>query len=178
MQEAALHYIELYGVAAVFVFMATNGFASLPPSEAVYGLAGVLVHAGRLPADDVLVAGVAGNVLGTTLLYAAGRLLGYSWLLRLRDRLLARRGVIGRAAEWLPGRPVLRYFEQFLRRPGGFTLLGCAVWAGAWVGLGYLAGEGWRRWSPWVTVVLLAILVGLLVTAKRAMKRSLDTKGG
>lgn len=118
MEETALQYINLYGVIAIFVMMSTNGFASTPPSEAVYGLAGVLVHSGRLSMTAVLLAGVAGNLFGTTLLFAVGRAVGYGWLIRLRTSLIERAGIVGRAASGLPEEPFYLYIKDLLARKG------------------------------------------------------------
>lgn len=124
MEQLTLHYIELYGLTAVFLFMVTNGFASTPPSEAVFGLAGVLVSNGTLKAKSVIIAGVLGNVTGTTLLYGVGLLVGYEWLIRGKNRLVERGGLIGRTAELLPDTHFYEYFIELLNQRAGFLYVG------------------------------------------------------
>lgn len=124
MEQLTLQYIELYGLIAIFLFMMTNGFASTPPSEAVFGLAGVLVSSGTLKAKSVIIAGVLGNVTGTTLLYLVGFLVGYEWLIRIKNRLTECGGLTGRAARWLPDRHFYEYFIELLDHRAGFFYVG------------------------------------------------------
>lgn len=124
MDQLTLHYIEMYGLMAIFIFMLTNGFASTPPSEAVFGLAGVLVSTGSLTAKNVIIAGVVGNVAGTTILYGVGFCVGYEWLITLKVRLCERGGVIGKAAGWLPDKHLYEYFIQLLDQRTGFLYVG------------------------------------------------------
>lgn len=124
MEQFTLHYIELYGLMAIFLFMVTNGFASTPPSEAVFGLAGVLVSNGTLKARSVIIAGVLGNVTGTTLLYLVGMLVGYEWLIKIKGSLSGRGGLIGRTAEWLPDKHFYEYFIELLGQRTGFMYVG------------------------------------------------------
>jgi membrane protein DedA with SNARE-associated domain len=146
---------------ATFLFMVSNGFFSTPPSEVTWGLAGFTASLGKASPLGLLVAGVGGNVVGTTLLYflahrwgegAVRRLLRFNPL--LGDSLLTATHQAFEhhgASIVLVGRclPVVRSIvsipaglSRMRLRP--FLLLtsgGCLVWALLWGGAGLLVGQ-------------------------------------
>jgi len=145
---------------AVFFLMATNGFASTPPSEFVWVLAGLLARENAMPFVVVLAMGVFGNVFGTSLLYFLARHYGDS----LVQKLLAWNPVVSSATI----DEVFRAFERhgnvyvavgrcipnvrsIISIPAGmskmsfgrffvFSTVGCAIWGVIWGGFGWLAG--------------------------------------
>lgn len=169
----------------VFILMTTNGFFSVPPSELTWGLAGYAVSQGNAAMGMTLLAGVTGNVFGTTILYAVARRWGEPAVYRLlkfnptlrRDVLTAisiafhRYGALIVAA----GRclPVIRSvisipagvaampLVRFLR----YTLAGCSMWALLWGGLGYVLGSKIEQVIqdgkfPMLAVTVVVVLLG------------------
>lgn len=145
----------------LFVFMVSNGFFSTPPSELVLGVAGYLVSIDKVPVWAALLAGVGGNVAGTSLLFfLAGR-----WGERVVRRVLAfspwlREGLLEATREAfrqhgerivLVGR-CLPLVRSVISIPAGLasmrwgrflflTTIGCLSWALGWGSAGYIVGE-------------------------------------
>src|ERR1700743_3933586 len=94
------HFIATYGYLAVFILMLAESACIPVPSELVMTLGGALaagaVAGHRLSLTLVIVAGVAGNVLGSYVAWAVGRYGGQAALQRWG-------GPLRRCAEGLEG---------------------------------------------------------------------------
>jgi membrane protein DedA with SNARE-associated domain len=169
----------------LFVFMVSNGLFSTPPSELVLGIAGYLVSLERVPAWAALLAGVGGNVVGTSLLFfLAGRwgervvrrILIFNPL--LSDNLLAATREAFRrhgASIVLVGR-CLPMVRSVISIPAGLTsmpwapflcltTIGCLLWSLLWGGAGYIVGEqiqGLIREMKVYALTLTGIIVSLV----------------
>ncbi len=131
------------------------------PSEAVLGLAGVLINDGRMTIVPVILCATAGSVLGAIFFYYVGRALGprrsHAFLDRLPlvetedvDKTFGWFERHGRSAVFL-GRmvPIVRSFISVpagvVRMPLGqfllFTTGGSLIWNTVLVGLGVAAGD-------------------------------------
>jgi membrane protein DedA with SNARE-associated domain len=144
--ESVQHFIATYGYAAIFLLMAAESACIPVPSELIMTLGGALA-AGAVPGTSlnlvaVIIAGVAGNVAGSNLAWAAGRYGGQPALRRLRlehdldraNRWFARYGpravLIGRVL------PVVRTFISLPAgiagmepvRFGTYSTIGCIPW--------------------------------------------------
>ncbi len=124
MQDLILSLINSYGIYAIFFLMISNGFASTPPSEAVYGFAGVLAYYGHINLYYVLLFGVAGNLTGTLLLYLVGVKIGCEWLLNLKIRLASLNKIFQKISSWLPNRKFIYRFEKLFTTKNGFIYVG------------------------------------------------------
>jgi membrane protein DedA with SNARE-associated domain len=98
------HLIATYGYVAVFVLMVAESACLPVPSELIMTFAGALA-AGAVPGTSlnlvaVIVAGVAGNVAGSYLAWAAGRYGGQPALQRWGHRLWLREHDLDRASIW------------------------------------------------------------------------------
>ncbi len=80
-------FIIHYGLIAIFILMVTNGFFSAPPSETTLALGGSLVALLYHDFVDVFLVAIAGNIIGTYLLYLLARIFGHEWIFSLRKRL-------------------------------------------------------------------------------------------
>jgi membrane protein DedA with SNARE-associated domain len=83
MHESINYLVVNYGLAAIFVLMLTNGFASTPPSELVIAIGGALILLGKLSLVPVLLSVIGGNIFGAFLLYFIGRYTGYKWIIKI-----------------------------------------------------------------------------------------------
>src|SRR3954469_9181952 len=80
--NAATDFIDSVGVAGVFLLMVLESACIPVPSEAIMLFAGFNVSTGDMTMIGIIVAGVAGNVVGSSIAYAAG----YYGRIELLDR--------------------------------------------------------------------------------------------
>jgi membrane protein DedA with SNARE-associated domain len=192
----ATRVIGSLGLAGVLVMTTTTGVIGLPGTEPTMLFAGFDVYQGHLSLAGIIVAGVAGDVLGATIAYS----IGY-WARELVLRHGAKFHVserrLDRAHRWfdrygspvvfvsrlLPGvRAVFPYAAGVSEMPFVrffiFTVLGSIVWIS---GLAVLGREVGRNWSSWrnhleygdyalglVVVLAIAYLVMRRIRASRS----------
>lgn len=176
-------------LAVVFLLPALEASAFVGfvfPGEVAVLLGGVLAHDGRVSLGAAIAAGISGAVVGDTIGYVVGRRYGHRILSVvgrripfLRHRIdehleqarayLRRRGglaiFLGRftaalrvMVPGLAGMAEMPYPEFFF-----FNALGGAIWATAFVLLGYAAGAAWESVAGWATRVGLSLLAFVLV---------------
>lgn len=189
MSHFVVTQIGQYGYLAVFVLMVLESACIPVPSEVVMlfggALAGGVVVAGvhvHMNVVAVALAGVAGNLVGSSIAYAVGRIGGrplverfgrYVLLrdddLRRAERFFERRG----AAAVLVGR-VLPVVRTFISLPAGvaemrfgpfalLTTLGSLPWTFALAYAGWALAANWKSVSSAFTPV--SIVIGVLIVA-------------
>lgn len=178
-----------FALAIVFLVPALEASAFLGfvlPGEIVVILGGVLAFNGRVPLPAVIVAAVAGAIVGDSIGYFVGRRWGYQ-ILRgagarvpfLRHRIdehletaqayVRRRGgaavFFGRFTAAL--RVMVPGLAGMAEIPYGqfaiYNAAGGLLWGTAFVLLGYFAGAAWHRVAVDASKVGLALLVAMLV---------------
>jgi membrane protein DedA with SNARE-associated domain len=183
------HFIAVYGYLAVFLLMVAESACIPIPSELIMTFGGALA-AGAVPGTHlslalVIVAGVAGNVVGSYIAWAVGRYGGQPALRRWGGRVWLREHDIERANRWfgrhgstavLFGR-VLPVVRTFISLPAGFagmpaarfgiyTTIGCIPWTAALAGAGYAVGANWQSIANGFhgpTYVIAAVVVCAVV---------------
>jgi membrane protein DedA with SNARE-associated domain len=161
------------------------------PSEAVLGLAGVLINDGRMSILPVIAFATLGSLLGAIFFYYVGRVLGPRRSHAFLDRLpLVETADVDRTFEWFAkhgrsavffGRmvPLVRSFISVpagvVRMPLGqfllYTLGGSLIWNTVLIVLGVAAGDFVQanlKYLDYAVVTVFALGVGYLVY-KRAM---------
>ena len=149
------------------------------PSEAVLGLAGVLINEGRMSIIPVVLFATLGSILGAIFFYYVGRALGprrsHAFLDRLPlvetadvDKTFAWFERHGRSAVFL-GRmvPIVRSFISVpagvVRMPFGqfllFTTAGSLIWNSVLVTLGWLARDFIEANLHYLDYVVVAVVV-------------------
>jgi membrane-associated protein len=142
-------------------------------------LGGVLANQHKLPLAAVLVAGIAGAIIGDTIGYWVGKRYGEALLSKIPNRILKPEHIT-RAEETIRnfgGKAVfVGRFTAALRAliPGmagmsrvhygrflAWNALGGLLWASAFVILGYLAGSQYTRIEHYANYIGLALLVGI-----------------
>ena len=201
------HLIASYGYVAVFLLMAAESACIPVPSELVMTFGGALA-AGAVPGASlnlvaVIAVGVAGNVAGSYVAWAAGRYGGQPALRRWGRRLWLRDHDLDRASRWferygaravLIGR-VLPVVRTFISLPAGiagmkpvrfglYTAIGCIPWTAALACAGYAVGAHWQSIASGfrgptyiiaaVVVLVLAIAVWRYARRRRAEGSSAD----
>jgi membrane protein DedA with SNARE-associated domain len=176
--------IENFGALGVFLLMVPESACIPIPSEVTLIFSGVAVHQGWMSFPLAVLAATAGNLVGSLIAYgvgASGVLAGAPLVgaaLRRWEGLLERRGT--RAVLTARLMPLARTFVSL---PAGaqrvplapfvaLTVLGCALWASAFVLIGLLAGAAWVEISSVLGRALLGI--GLVVIALTLLHRPRD----
>jgi membrane protein DedA with SNARE-associated domain len=168
------------GPLGVFLLMVPESACIPVPSEVTLLAAGFAVHQGHMSLVSAVAAATAGNLVGSLLAYALGRLSSrwrlWPWAqagLQRCDTLLARHGA--RAVFTARLMPLARTFVSLpaghARIPVGrfiaLTIVGCAIWASGFVAAGMLLGASWQRASDVIRIPLVllgaATAVGLLL---------------
>jgi membrane protein DedA with SNARE-associated domain/membrane-associated phospholipid phosphatase len=186
------HILSLSGWLALLIVFAVPALESsvflgfVFPGETALILGGVLASYGRVALWQVLVAGIAGAVLGDSVGYLVGREYGRRLLESRPLRRLIKPGRIDRGQDYLArrGGPAV-FFGRFTAAlrvlvPGlagmarmpyrvflPYNVAGGAIWGGLMVLLGYLAGASWKqaaRYATQVGIALFVVVVAALVT--------------
>jgi membrane protein DedA with SNARE-associated domain len=197
--EVATEFIGSAGAAAVFVLMTLESACIPIPSEAIMLFAGFSVAKGELTLFEIVAAGVAGNLVGSSLAYAVGyygrldlleknRLIHISPKhLKWADDWFARYGTITvffsrmlpivRTFISLPAGVARMPFWRFLT----YTLLGSIPWVLALAIVGEKVGDNWEDWRHKLGyldyLVLVAIVVGIVYLIVRRRRGGGDGDG-
>jgi membrane protein DedA with SNARE-associated domain len=179
------HFITTYGYLAVFILMVAESACIPIPSELIMTFGGAIaagaIAGHHLSLALVIVAGVAGNVVGSYIAWAVGRWGGQAALHRWGGRVWLREHDIEVANRWfdrygpravLIGRllPVVRTFISLPAgiagmRPvrfGVYTTIGCIPWTAALAAAGYAVGASWQQIPNAfhaVTYIIAAIVI-------------------
>ena len=192
------HLIATYGYVAVFLLMVAESACIPVPSELIMTFGGALA-AGAVPGTTlnlvaVIAAGVAGNVVGSYIAWAAGRYGGQPALQRWGRRLWLRGHDLDRASRWfarygrravLIGR-VLPVVRTFISLPAGiagmdpvrfgiYTTIGCIPWTAALAYAGYAVRTNWQSivngFRGPTYIIAAVVVIGLAVAVWRYARR-------
>jgi len=169
--------IVRFGALGVFLLMVPESACIPVPSEVTLLFSGVAVHQGWLSFPLAALAATAGNLVGSLIAYALGatRVLagvpGARVALSRWEGLFERHGM--RAVFIARLLPLARTFVSL---PAGarrvplapfvvLTVLGCGLWAVAFIAAGMLAGATWSSISSLLGRVLLVIGAAVLVAS-------------
>jgi membrane protein DedA with SNARE-associated domain len=149
------------------------------PSEAVLGLAGVLINDGRMSIVPVVLFATLGSLLGATFFYYVGRALGPRRAHAFLDRLpLVETEDVDKTFDWFArhgrsavffGRmvPIVRSFISVpagvVRMPLGqfllFTAGGSLIWNSVLIGLGVALGDLINEYLQYMDYLVVAAVV-------------------
>lgn len=155
--------VSSFGYVAIFLLSVAQSCCIPTSSELTLGFAGALAATGHLHLDEVILAGVAGELVGAYLAWTIGRTAGRGLVERYGHLVLLTPHDLDRAEAWYErhprwgvfgGRlvPVIRNFvalpagvaEVPLVRFGLLTAAGSLIWDGAMAGIGYKVGGRWH----------------------------------
>ena len=197
--------ISQYGYLAVFVLMLAESACIPVPSELIMPLGGALaagaVAGHQLSLALVIVAGVAGNVVGSYIAWAVGRWGGQPALRRWGGRVWLREDHLEAANRWfdrygpravLIGRllPVVRTFISLPAgiagmRPlrfGIYTTIGCIPWTAALATAGFAVGANWESivsaFHGPTYIIAAVVVVALVILAWRYVRSRRTEEGG
>jgi membrane protein DedA with SNARE-associated domain len=199
--NVATDFIGSAGLAAVFVLMTLESACIPVPSEAIMLFAGFSVSKGELTLVGIVIAGVAGNLVGSWIAYAVGYygrldLLEKNKLIHISPRHLkwaddwfARYG----SATVFFSR-MLPIIRTFISLPAGvakmpfwrftaFTVAGSIPWVLALALVGEAVGDNWEDWRHklgYLDYVVLAAIVGgvIYLIVKRRRRPGAETAAG
>ncbi len=180
--EGILRLPPWIALALVFLLPALEASAFVGvilPGEIGVILGGVLANQHKLPLAAVLVAGILGAVIGDSIGYWVGKRYGETILSKIPNRILKPEHIkrseesirhfggkavfIGRFTAALralvPGMAGMSHirYGRFL----AWNVLGGAVWATAFVILGYLAGSQYKQIEHYANYIGLGLLVAI-----------------
>ena len=198
------HFIATYGYAAIFLLMVAESACIPIPSELIMTFGGALA-AGAVPGTSlnllaVIVAGVAGNVVGSYIAWAAGRYAGQPALRRWGRRFRLEHD-LDRANRWfarhgpravLIGR-VLPVVRTFISLPAGvagmepvrfgiYTTIGCIPWTAGLAYAGYAVGANWQsivngfHGPSYLVAILIVIALAIAIWRYARRRRAHDKK--
>lgn len=190
--NVATDFIDSVGTIGVFLLMVMESACLPVPSEAIMLFAGFNVSTGELSLIGIVVAGVAGNVVGSWIAYTVG----YYGRLELLDKnrlvhIPAKH--LERADRWFERRGdatvffsrMLPIVRTFISLPAGvarmpfwrFTLLttlGCIPWVLMLALVGRAVGDNWVDWRHnleyfdyFVAAAIVAGLIYLVIKRRR-----------
>lgn len=177
--------IGAWGLPGVFVLMLLESACIPVPSEAIMPFAGFAVSEGDLTLTGIVVAGVAGNLVGSWIAYAVGAYGGRSFIDKYGKYVLLRHHHVELAERWFErwGAPtvffsrVLPIVRTFISLPAGvarmpfwkftlYTVAGCVPWVILLGWLGVRLGDNWERirgWLHYADYAVAAAIVGMIV---------------
>ena len=181
-----LDLVEKLGPVGVGLSILAETVVPPIPSEAVLGLAGVLINEGRMSIVPVILCATVGSLLGAIFFYSVGRALGPRRSHAFLDRLpLVETADVDRTFEWFErhgrsavflGRmvPIVRSFISVpagvVRMPLGqfllFTAGGSLIWNTVLIVLGVAAGDFVRnnlKYLDYAVVAVVVLAVGWMV---------------
>ena len=194
----ATHVIGSLGYAGVVLMCATSGVIGVPGTEPTMLFAGFNVYQGHLTLLGIILAGIAGDLLGATVAYVIGYRASEALTENQHSKLHVNPERIARAHRWFEryGAPVIAVsrlipfgraafpyaagaaempFPKFIT----FAAIGSAVWM---TGLGLLGREVGHDWQSWrnhleyadyvVAAVIVLAIVYLVVRRVRGKGRS------
>jgi membrane protein DedA with SNARE-associated domain len=191
--NAATDFIDSVGVIGVFILMTLESACIPVPSEAIMLFAGFNVSQGDMTLIGVVVAGVAGNVVGSWIAYAVG----YYGRLEVLDKnrfIHINRKHLDWADRWferygavtvLVSR-MLPIVRTFISLPAGvakmpfwrftaLTTIGCIPWVLMLALIGRSVGDNWEDWRHNLEyfdyIVAAAILLGLIYLLIRRRRK-------
>lgn len=187
MMDMITGWVTAAGYWGVFGLMFLENLFPPIPSELIMPFAGFAAARGQLSVTLVILAGIAGTIVGNMFWYELARAIGTARTKRICERFGRWIGVraedLDKAEETLrrwgplavflgrimPGiRTVISIPAGLIEMPRftfyAWTTVGTAIWVGALTIVGYILEEGYNRLEPWIDPIGkgLIVLVGVL----------------
>jgi membrane protein DedA with SNARE-associated domain len=180
--------ISTYGYAGLFGLLML-GVVGLPvPDEALLTFTGYLCFKGELQISAAIGTAWLGTSCGITMSYVLGRIIGVRAIGRVAGVLHASTEDLDRVHRWLQRRgaymlpaayfmPGIRHLAALFTGVSGssftqfavFAYTGALLWCSTFIGVGYVLGSEWSRFSrlihSGVFVLSLAVIVAIMVSA-------------
>jgi membrane protein DedA with SNARE-associated domain len=176
----ATNLIDAMGLGGVFVLMTLESACIPIPSEATMLFAGFNVSEGNMTLAGIVIAGVAGNLVGSLIAYAAGYY-GRIELLEQNRLIHINRRHLDQADRWFERHgsatvfftrmmPIIRTFISLpagvARMPLGrfvaFTIAGCVPWVVMLAVIGREVGDRWEDWRGYLHYVDYAVIAAVI----------------
>ena len=185
--NVATHLIGDLGYAGIVLLMTITNVIGLPGTEPILLFAGFDVYNHTLSLPWVIVAGMAGELIGVTIAYCIGYYGSQELLERHGGKLHLSHGRFDRATRWFERYgPATMFVSRFLpvvraafpyvagvaemsyRKMIVFAALGSLIWVSGLSVLGREVGHNWQSWRhhlEYVDYAGLAVLVAAIIYA-------------
>lgn len=184
-----IHLISSLGYAGVLLLMLLEAALIPIPSEITLPFAGFLAQKGTFILPLVIAVAVAGDTIGTLILYAIGFYLEENVILGFLDKygkfILVSRHEYNTVMKWFQKRgaiimilgKLLPGFRTIIGLPAGlsevpplkailYTLIGSIIWCGGFTYAGFVLGKNWDKLHPifqkFEIVIVVVMLLGIL----------------
>jgi membrane protein DedA with SNARE-associated domain len=170
-----------HGVPAVFVLMVLESACLPVPSEVIMLFAGYLVSIDQMSLTEAVIAGTAGNIVGSWIAWGVGMTGGRSLLERYGRYVHITPARLDMADRWFEQRgerivlisrclPIIR---TFISLPAGiarmpfwrftlYTAVGCLPWVLALTLIGVQVGSKWEQWHKRLEVLDYIVAAGIV----------------
>lgn len=196
-----IEVVQSLGYVGVFVLMLAGSLYLPVPTELTLPLFGFLIGHGRLSFVPVVLTATAARVCASLILYAVGLRIREARLRRLvarfeRSKLLFVSDLEGASRVFerhggkailvghlIPGVGALVSVPAGLKRMPlrwrflGYTILGCSIWNGSLIGLGWALGGRWRIVEVFTSFVGFAVLTVLVAATLWFFRRRRKAQG-
>lgn len=182
-----LHWIKTYGYLGVFASQMLGMFGLPIPDETILGFIGFLIYKEYFHPVPTFLTAFLGNICGITLNYLVGRTLGLPLLEKYGKYLHITPERLAQAHRWfkkygkwslfggyfLPGVRHLTALsagvsELEYRHFAAFAYSGGLLFVVAFLTLGYVVGEEWRKVMPTVQSYLRMLVAAIVVLGSAA----------
>jgi membrane protein DedA with SNARE-associated domain len=170
-----------HGVPAVFLLMVLESACLPVPSEVIMLFAGYLVSIDQMSLTEAVIAGTAGNIVGSWIAWGVGMTGGRSLLERYGRYVHITPARLDMADRWFEQRgerivlisrclPIIR---TFISLPAGiarmpfwrftlYTAVGCLPWVLALTLIGVQVGSKWEQWHKRLEVLDYIVAAGIV----------------
>lgn len=191
MERHLFDLLARHGTAVIFLIQMLGIFGLPIPDELLLTIAGALIRSGDVNRSATIAAAIGGTLIGITMSYSLGRMVGLRVLKRFSSTLNAQfvdRGHawFTRSGKWLLAFgsfvPGVRHIAPIaagsasldFRTFAAYAYPGALLWSVAFVGAGYYAGDHWEHAAALsrarvmvVSIVFAALAIGYVFMRRR-----------
>jgi membrane protein DedA with SNARE-associated domain len=198
MTAALTSFVHSYGLLAILILMTVESCGIPFPSEAIMPAGGLLAGTGHLSYALVVVAGTAGNLIGSLMAYGVAARWGEPVLLGPGRWVGIRRSHVRMADDWFQRHGLLAVFigrvlpavRTYISFPAGLarvplgrfavlTVAGAAPWCAALAAVGFFLGANYDRVTGYIgkAAIVFALVAVVLVVVWFVRGRSAPASG-
>ena len=190
-----IQIISNSGYLGIFALMVAESALIPIPSEIIMPFSGYLVFTGKFNLIGVIIAGGAGNLVGSLIAYFIGIKLGRAFILRYGKYFLLKKSHLDWAESFferhgnkttfvtrlLPG------IRTYISLPAGiakmnlkkfslYTFVGSIIWSAMLTYVGVALGEEWTKIRQYSEYIDVAVIIGIIIVIIIIVKKKIGRK--